>query len=151
MKKRDIKEYRAWQYMKTRCYNKNRLDYKNYGGRGIKVCPEWKDNFDQFLADVGYAPGPEYSLDRIDCDKNYQPGNVRWATREIQNINVTNRSDNKVGCRGVNWHAGERKWNARISVKGKRIALGSYDNLEEAIAARKEAEAKYWQPILKTA
>lgn len=72
-------EYRAWTGMKSRCYNKNRIAYKYYGGRGIKVCDRWKDSFELFLMDMGKKPSDKHSLDRINNDGNYEPSNCRWA------------------------------------------------------------------------
>lgn len=78
------KEYRAWQNMKQRCFNVNHKSFKNYGGRGITVCKRWLYSFNNFLIDVGRAPGPEYSIDRINVDGNYTLSNVRWATVKMQ-------------------------------------------------------------------
>lgn len=77
-------EYQAWCDMRQRCSNPNAQEYKRYGARGISVCPEWNNSFDAFLSDVGPRPGPEYSLDRIDPNGNYEPGNIRWATWKVQ-------------------------------------------------------------------
>lgn len=74
--------------MKNRCTNPKCQRYEIYGGRGIKVCDRWTASYEAFLADVGRRPGPEYSLDRYpDRDGNYEPGNVRWATRSEQMLN----------------------------------------------------------------
>jgi hypothetical protein len=75
--------------MVQRCTNKNRTDYEHYGGRGILVYFDWMGpgGFQQFLADVGARPTKKHSLDRIDPDGNYEPGNVRWATKSMQNSN----------------------------------------------------------------
>ena len=82
------KEYRAWASMKTRCLNPRYSRYHDYGGRGIRVCDRWLKSFESFVADVGLAPGLEYSLDRYpNNDGNYEPGNVRWATRSQQQRN----------------------------------------------------------------
>jgi len=70
--------------MISRCTNKNQADYKNYGGRGISVCRSWLDSFEVFYADVGPKPSPELSIDRIDNEGDYEPGNVRWATAKQQ-------------------------------------------------------------------
>jgi len=80
-------EYKAWQDMKYRCYNPNNKDYPNYGGRGIAVCDRWLESFDNFLEDMGRKPGIKYSLDKIDNDGNYEPGNCRWATQKEQGYN----------------------------------------------------------------
>lgn len=80
-------EYRAWQSAVHRFTNPRVACYKNYGGRGIKVCDRWRGSFETFLADMGRRPSPDLSLDRIDNDGNYEPGNFRWATREQQNAN----------------------------------------------------------------
>ena len=78
--------------MKTRCSNPRTGYWENYGGRGIRVCTRWKESFEAFFADVGGIPGPGFTLERIDNAKDYEPGNVRWATRKEQNRNTrTNR------------------------------------------------------------
>jgi hypothetical protein len=77
-------EYRTWCNMKIRCYNQKHPRYKIYGARGIKVCDRWLNSFTNFLSDVGIKPGPEYSIDRIDVNGDYEPNNVRWATAKQQ-------------------------------------------------------------------
>lgn len=81
-------EYRSWRAMKLRCNNPNHIAYKSYGGRGIKICERWND-FTNFLADMGARPeGAE--LNRVDNDKNYEPGNVIWSTDSENNRNRRN-------------------------------------------------------------
>lgn len=82
--------YHCWINMRVRCTNKNHKQYKDYGGRGITVCPEWMDSFEAFYQDMGNKPDASYSLDRIDNDKGYSPDNCRWATRSMQNSNKRN-------------------------------------------------------------
>jgi len=86
-------EYLAWRGMLDRCYRKTHLSYPNYGLRGIRVAPRWRNDFAAFLADVGRKPTPAHSLDRFpNNDGNYEPGNVRWATNIQQGRNKrTNR------------------------------------------------------------
>ena len=76
--------YNTWKSMKSRCHNPSNRDYKHYGARGIKVCDRWRNSFDDFFADIGDRPSSHFSLDRIDCDGDYTPHNVRWATRKTQ-------------------------------------------------------------------
>jgi hypothetical protein len=87
-------EYRIWLMMQMRCNDPHHISYKYYGGRGIKVCEEWSsptDGFESFLKHIGPRPSMEFSVDRIDVDKDYQPGNVRWATAEQQAQNKRNK------------------------------------------------------------
>jgi hypothetical protein len=81
-------EYRAGVNMVTRCHNPKATRYKNWGGRGISVCDEWRHDYEAFLSHVGRRPSPTHSLDRIDNNRGYEPGNVRWATREQQARNT---------------------------------------------------------------
>lgn len=78
--------YQAWRSMRRRCTNPKDKDYLKYGGRGIKVCEQWEKSFETFVTDVGERPAGR-TLDRIDNDLGYQPGNVRWATGTEQLIN----------------------------------------------------------------
>lgn len=80
--------------MIKRCTNQNSKDYVNYGGRGITVCDEWTDSFEAFYAHVGPVPSLDHSIDRIDNDGNYEPGNVRWASADVQ-VNNRRCSRNK--------------------------------------------------------
>lgn len=80
-------EYQAWVNMRQRCSDPKTKHYKNYGGRGIKVHPEWGRSFEAFFAEVGPRPGKGYELDRANNDGNYEPGNVRWVTKAENNAN----------------------------------------------------------------
>jgi hypothetical protein len=79
------REYNSWKAMRNRCLDSRHPEFRNYGGRGIGICDEWRD-FVSFLRDMGERP-ENHSLDRIDSNKDYEPGNCRWATMESQSDN----------------------------------------------------------------
>lgn len=98
-------EYRIWANAKKRCNNPNCKQYKHYGGRGIKMAPDWERNFLAFYEHVG--PRPEgCELDRIDNDRGYEPGNVRWTTKTI---NLRNRRNT-----------------VHVTYKGRSVLVGEY-------------------------
>lgn len=80
-------EWRAWAAMNSRCRPGRSQDAARYAERGIAVADEWKTDFPAFLAEIGPRPSPRHSVDRIDNNKGYQPGNVRWATPAEQTRN----------------------------------------------------------------
>ena len=121
------KIYNVWCSMRQRCNNPKSRMFKHYGGRGIKVCSRW-DDFTAFLSDMGLPP-EGCSLDRIDNDKGYEPGNCRWATRSEQS---RNRSDNHlITINGETLPLVD--WAVRCGVKPttarNRILLGWPDHL----------------------
>lgn len=86
--------YYSWVSMKTRCYNVNHKAYKDYGGRGIKVCRRWLNSFENFLLDMGERP-IDKTLDRINNNGNYEPLNCKWSTSSEQNNNQRKRIFNR--------------------------------------------------------
>lgn len=125
--------------MKTRCYKINCKRYKNYGGRGIKICDRrlWKDWFYNFVEDMWPKPNQAYSLDRIDVNGNYEPNNCKWSTQREQASNRSNNNEIVGVYEDNNWST---RYIASIYVKGKNISLWRFKTKEEAIKARKEAE-----------
>lgn len=129
--------YTTWLNMRQRCYNKNKPQYKDWGGRGIKVCDSWNSSggFERFVQDVGNKPTLMHQLDRINNDGDYEPGNVRWATRHEQMRNtrgVTDTPGVRMGLSG--------SWQARIKVNKKEVYLGTFSDKRQAVAARLRAE-----------
>lgn len=121
--------YTVWANMKRRCYGVNASHYSDYGGRGIKVCDEWKNSFEAFYKYVGDRP-KGMTLDRIDVNGNYEPGNVRWATQQQQ---VENRRPiGKIKYRGVIQVPNKTYYRSWVHLKGNRINVGNFKDKEEA-------------------
>ena len=138
--------YRRWTAMKQRCTNVNHKHYIDYGGRGITVYPEWLDSFEKYSEYVMSLPDAgknNLTVDRIDNDDNYTPGNLRWATTSVQAHNKRVLRRNTSGVTGVSFDNTKQRWLASIRVDGKRIHLGFHEDKDEAIKARRLAERKY--------
>lgn len=92
--KRDYKkknpEYSSWECMKARCFNPKNKKYHRYGGRGVTVCKEWKNDFQQFLKDMGSKPFPGAHIDREENNGNYEPSNCHWVSLQVNNRNKEN-------------------------------------------------------------
>lgn len=101
-------EYMSWANMRSRCSDPKRY---RYGERGIKVCERWND-YEAFLADMGRRPGPGYSIDRIDNDGDYEPGNCRWSTMKDQCRNRRNTRRHTFGGESLTI----AEWAARLGV-----------------------------------
>ena len=118
-------EYRIWAAMIERTENPRSTYWEDYGGRGIKVCKEWRDSYPKFLADVGRRPSPKHSIDRFpDNDGNYEPGNVRWATPIEQGSNK--RNNRLITLNGVTHTVAEwaRVKNMNVGSLKTRLNLG---------------------------
>lgn len=135
--------YNSWQGMLYRCYNEKHREYPRYGGRGITVCPEWRDpekGLDNFVQDMGHRPSPAHTIDRIKSDRGYEPGNCRWATKSQQSQNVGLKKSNTSGYKGIS-PCGEG-WKAEIRHDGKKFHLGVFRTKEEAALAYNVASEK---------
>lgn len=134
-----LPEYGIWVSMRQRCKNPNNRAYAEYGGRGICVFEGWDRSFEAFYRYIGPRPSASHSLDRIDNDRGYEPGNVRWAGKSQQASNrrsarIGVRSDSKSGIKGV-FRVSASTWGARIKVNGKFKHLGCFSSPDAASAA----------------
>lgn len=136
-------EHYTWQGMKERCNNPNHPSYDYYGGRGIKVCNKWKYDFREFLKDMGPKPHKDLSIERVDNNGNYEPGNCVWADSTTQVLNRRMNKNNTSGVTGVS-KTPSGSWASVVWVNYKNIYLGTFDNFDDAVSARKEAEVKYY-------
>jgi len=98
--------YRIWSYMRQRCNSPKDIGYKYYGGKGIRVCKRWDSSFENFFADMGHPPTDQHTIDRIDSNGDYEPGNCKWSTMQEQNCN-----------RGNNRH---------ITYEGRTLTIGEW-------------------------
>lgn len=125
-------EYRCWSRMLDRCNRATETSYKDYGGRGIKVCQEWTDDFGAFLREVGRRPSRAYSIERINVNGNYEPGNCRWATWPEQARNK--RSNRIVSFDGKETTLVEASELAGIPYKTVKGRLAHGWSVEEALS-----------------
>lgn len=130
--------YPVWKDMISRCYNPAEKCYESYGGRGIIVCPEWRNTPKQFLlwAET-HGWQKNLQIDRRNNNKGYSPDNCRFVTPSENTLNTRLIfSDNTSGFRGVSWHKQTKKYRADIQVDGKAHWLGTFQTAIEAARAR---------------
>ncbi len=110
--------YGIWEQIVERCYREKHGSYHRYGGRGIRVCDRWRHDFAAFAEDIGPRPSPKHTVDRINNNGNYEPGNIRWATRKEQQRNM--RSNVLIEHEGKTLTAGA--WEEITGIKQKTIS-----------------------------
>ncbi len=128
--------YMIFTSIKARVLNPKHTNYKDYGGRGITICEEWKNDFMSFYTwamSNGYSD--ELSIDRIDNDGNYCPENCRWTTQTIQTRNKRIYKNNKSGYKGVCLVKKTNKYKSYINVDKKGVHLGSFPTAVEGAVA----------------
>ncbi len=133
-----VPERSSWENMHNRCKpNYSQAEY--YFAKGISVCSRWsgRQGFLNFYADMGEKPSSEFSIERMDGDKGYEPSNCRWASPSEQSLNRKIQANNKSGYRGVSWYKPTSKWVAHIQdCKNKKlISLGYFKEKYDAALA----------------
>ena len=118
-------QYSTWKAMRRRCENPDDVAYPNYGARGIRVCDEWRQDVAAFVSYVEKVLGPRpegLTLDRIDNDGHYEPGNLRWATKAEQTHNRRRLPTGRLGYTGVCRHSSRvPRWEARYHDRGPGV------------------------------
>ena len=132
----DTRLYRIWGNLKNRILNPKDRQYNDYGGRGITICDEWKNDFMSFYkwaVSNGYSD--ELSIDRIDNDGGYSPENCRWTTSIIQSRNQRMQKNNTSGFKGVSYYKRDGDYQTYITIKYKTIRLGNFQTAVEGAIA----------------
>lgn len=144
-KYRGTKIYNIWLMMRQRCNNENHFAYKWYGARGIKVCDEWDNSqlFCDWAMNNGYEEGLE--LDRINNDGDYSPDNCQWISH-YNNCGIGKRRSlkNTSGYIGVWYDSSKSKWRAEIYKDYKKIKVGTFSTIEEAVECRIDKEIEIY-------
>lgn len=136
--------FNRWKQIKRKTTKPKATGYKNYGGRGIKMCDEWMLSFQSFYDYLGEPPTLKHTIERINNDKGYEPGNVKWATYHEQMINKRIFSKrNKWGMVGV--YKVRNTFYSQISLNKKSLYLGSFKTKKEARNAYLKARKKYYE------
>lgn len=133
-------EYRAWIKLRNRCNNPKNPQYEDYGGRGIYVCARWA-SFTCFIADMGPKPSPAHSIDRVNNNGPYIPGNCRWADKTTQVRN--RRAMGNTPMSGV-YRYPNGKYRVRIGIGYRTVYIGTTTDFFDACCLRKRAENRFW-------
>lgn len=147
--KTDTRIYNIWCGIKSRCSgNSDNRHNKDYYERGIFICDEWQNSFENFYDwAITHGYNDNLQIDRIDNDKGYSPNNCRWVNGAINSQNRRVKSDNKSGIRGVSpkkYKSGKTVWTVEISHNKQHHWIGTYNTLEDAKNSRIESELLYW-------
>ena len=127
-----LSEYRTWEAMLARCYRPDARGFENYGGRGIEVCPQWRESFEQFARDMGPRPAG-HSIERRENNGNYEPDNCRWATRTEQANNRRNSRFITVDGRTMTI----AQWSRALCVGSHTIRQRISDGMDDVEAVRR--------------
>lgn len=129
--------FHRWHNMKNRCHNEKNPMYYCYGGRGIRVCEEWRNDiklYIDYITNLDDYGKVGYTIDRIDNDGDYEPGNVRCVSRSVQLANTRNRKNTQCEYRGVTKM--RNYFQSALNFNSKRYYFGTFKTAEEAVMAR---------------
>lgn len=119
--------YACWSDMRRRCYNPDNTSFEDYGGRGIAVCERWRNDYDAFVDDMGFRPEGT-TIDRIDNDGDYAPGNCRWATVSTQARNKRSNIYHRQDIIETDLAAA-----ANINLRTLRSRIAAWGDVDEAL------------------
>ena len=132
---------KIYHNIKQRCLNPKAKRYDRYGGRGITLYNDWllkSKDFVKYIKSLPNCDKEGYTIDRIDNNGNYEPGNLRWADKHTQCANRNGNLKSVTGVKGVYFTKREKKWRSSITVNSNRIEFGFFKTMEEAKLAREE-------------
>jgi hypothetical protein len=138
--------YKKWISMNERCYRMKADNYNKYGGRGIQVCNLWRNDFMEYYKYIISLENYDelllkqnlISIDRIDNNSHYEPGNLRITSWHVQSVNQRKQKNNTSGTEGISFVKKLNKWQSRITVHGTRFYLGVFADKQNAINKRLE-------------
>lgn len=135
-------EYRIWAAMINRCSNSGCSSFKNYGGRGIKVCDRWRMSFLSFIEDIGFRPSNKHSIERIDNNLDYCKENCKWATKKDQSAN--RRTARMITAFGVTKSMTE--WSEHTGIPCPTIYRRIKDGIDPSVAlSLKKISRRWWK------
>lgn len=134
------KAFVAWRNAKLRCYDADDPRYYTHGGRGIRICDEWKNCFNAFYEHIGVPVTQSLILDRIDNDGHYEPGNIRWTNVYVSQLNKNLYRNNTSGVKGLSFNRAMSRWDVSRKIFGT-LYRKTFKDIDDAMDYWHELEA----------